>query len=178
MPASMISPAELAQAQAYLQALRDLVVNGGQGADVFDPLAPAALFDAAPGAPTRVAAYAMLRALLPVDPWHDVGAVNEPGFSGAGGPWANFGAGYEVASFRRFPDGTVEVRGLVSGGIAGPVFVLPPGYRPRRQLLFAVITDPNAVARVDVLPNGQVYAAAGCSAVWTSLSGVRFFADQ
>jgi hypothetical protein len=65
----------------------------------------------------------------------------------------------------------------MSGGVVGAAaFSLPVGFRPRQPQLFAALSYPGTVARVEVAPaTGHVTLAAG-STVWVSLSGLSFFA--
>lgn len=89
--------------------------------------------------------------------------------------WTNFGSGYAPAQFRKLPTGEVEIQGLVRSGTGDGLFVLPAGYRPGGQLIFATATDPNVFGRLDVNPDGWVVRSIG-SATWFSLN-CKFYAD-
>jgi hypothetical protein len=53
------------------------------------------------------------------------------------GAWANYAGNEEVAGYRIDDDGVVHVKGIVKDG-AGTVFTLPVGYRPAKNVRFAV----------------------------------------
>lgn len=103
--------------------------------------------------------------------WHQIGAAGEPTFGGA---FVNYGAGYAGAGFRRYADGTVELRGLVKTGTAGQtIFTLPAGYRPvDNKILATSSNDTYGQVRVDAT-TGNVILFVG-SSVWASLDGLRF----
>lgn len=86
--------------------------------------------------------------------------------------WVNFDpVNWSPATYWRDASGVVHIEGLVRSGItvAGtPIFVLPEGFRPSNNLLFAVIAN-NAIGRVDVKASGAVTAEVA-SAAFTSLS--------
>ena len=64
-----------------------------------------------------------------MDTWHSVGGSGEPAFQNS---WANTGSGFQPLQFRKYPDGTVRVRGVIStGATSTTVFTLPVGYRPQ-----------------------------------------------
>ena len=108
-----------------------------------------------------------------------------PGFFGTG--WANdSGTGaldtdtYPQASWTR-TNGVVELRGRVHrvSGAANLMIWLPPGFRPRNNLLFCVVTAPIAAAGVaQVKQNGQVSAVNGTvdsgSGGFMHLDGIHF----
>jgi hypothetical protein len=94
-----------------------------------------------------------------LEPWHDVGAEGEPPFLNN---WANYDEGrteYEVASFRKWPDGQVAIRGLIRGSESGPVFLLPDGYRPPRTMLFPSVNNARQ-GHFEVRGDGNVVASA------------------
>jgi microcystin-dependent protein len=108
---------------------------------------------------------------IPIEPWRIVGAAGEPGFESG---FRNYGATWGGAGFRKWPDGKVTLSGLVAGGAADSVvFTLPAGYRPPGDLIFAVDTNQNSHARLDVFANGQVLAR-NPSPAYISLNGVEF----
>lgn len=94
--------------------------------------------------------------------------------------WANFFNTHATAAYRKLPDGSVEVKGLVTKSTtptAGEViFTLPVGFRPLETRMFPTISN-NALGRVDVLNNGNVVFSLG-SNVWFSLQTIRFTAEQ
>lgn len=102
--------------------------------------------------------------------WHTVGGAGEPAFLNG---WANFnGATHPVAGFRKHPDGTVELRGLIKDGIGAPIFTLPVGYRPAKPAHFTANSNTGA-ATFFVDTNGDVTWVAGGTG-WFSLIGARF----
>jgi microcystin-dependent protein len=111
-----------------------------------------------------------------MDTWHWVGGSGEPAFQNA---WVNYSVrtSFEQLSFRKYPDGRVQVRGLVAGGTAAAtIFTLPPGYRPPAPLIIACDTNSNAHVRINVGTDGQVQAA-NASNAYLSLSNVEFDTD-
>lgn len=64
--------------------------------------------------------------VAPAEAWHEVGAPGEPGFANG---WKNAGGAGPTAAFYKDHEGIVHLRGFVKSG-AGPIFNLPPGYRP------------------------------------------------
>ena len=101
------------------------------------------------------------------------------GFSLAAG-WANYGAPYDNAAYRKDQSGRVLVRGLVTrtDGLppaSNPIGTLPTGYRPSTRLIFSSNGGPASV-RVDVAPNGQIIWMAGKLAEkdYSSLDQISF----
>lgn len=91
--------------------------------------------------------------------WHTVGAAGEPAFQNS---WVNYDATvWNPAQFRRYPNGIVQVRGLIKDGTIGnTAFTLPAGYTPPMQLLFPIVAN-NAFGRLDIYPNGAVAPSIG-----------------
>ncbi len=49
--------------------------------------------------------------------------------------WANFGAPYAAAKYKKYLDGTVQLRGVVKGGAASTIAcTLPAGFRPTERV--------------------------------------------
>ena len=97
--------------------------------------------------------------------------------------WTNFSTSYGTAQYRKDPLGRVHLRGLVKRTVAGyagqPIFILPTGHRPAKNLLFVAVGN-NRFARVDVQPSGVVEVALGDSATpesFLSLDGISFEAE-
>jgi hypothetical protein len=89
--------------------------------------------------------------------------------------WLNYDAFYNQAGYYRDTSNRVYLRGLVRTGTANTtIFTLPSGYRPVRRELFCVMSN-GAIARVDVLIDGQVLMMSG-SNVWISLDRISFLA--
>jgi hypothetical protein len=112
---------------------------------------------------------------IPIEGWHTVGAAGEPAFIVASG-WHNYDTSvYPAAAFRKYPDGRVRLRGLVAGGTIGqasPIFVLPAGYWPSRNLIFSVVSN-DVAGEVRIASNGSVYVQVG-NTNWVSLDGIEF----
>lgn len=101
-------------------------------------------------------------------------------FTGSDGPWSNYGAGFSDAQFRRRPlDGTVELKGTVTGGSTADgslLFRLPEGYFPASHTGFS-IGDPinGGTCAMRVFSDGGGVRIYGASSVTTlSLDGIRF----
>ena len=92
--------------------------------------------------------------------------------------WANYGSGYANAEYRKMPDGTIRLRGLVqnTGSPTTTIFALPSGHRPSSQLIFSVLAgDGNA--RIDITSGGAVSVVSygsGADSTFVSLSGISF----
>lgn len=74
-------------------------------------------------------------------------------------PWVNYGAGLQVARFRREAGDTCRLEGFVAGGANGStIFNLPLGFRPPAMVRFASCTDASVigVAQLDIYPTGVV----------------------
>lgn len=100
-----------------------------------------------------------------------VGGTGQPAFTNS---WVNYGSSWAPAAFWRDPLGFVHLRGLIKSGTVGnAAFTLPPGFRPKENESFVVVSNA-AVGRVDVLTDGTVTPAAPSSNVWVSLSGINF----
>lgn len=109
-----------------------------------------------------------------IDPWRIVGAGGEPAFAGG---WINYGSGYPVAAFKKYPDGRVRLQGLVKNGTNGqPIFTLPVGYRPLSpgdaQLIFSTVAV-SAFGEIRIGSDGLVVVQAGANG-FVSLDGIEF----
>ena len=128
------------------------------------------------------------------EPWHDVGAVGEPGFnqSGTACAWRNVPTpGFNLAGFFRDRSGVVHLKGFVqvydNAGLCADfslsdfqtrIFDLPPGYRPEGLGFFPGVSGPGGFARIDVWANGEVHVAGNVivsdAKQWVSLEGISF----
>jgi len=107
-------------------------------------------------------AYVVLRpdpvvpaTLIPVDPWHIVGAPGEPAFQNG---WAAV-AGEIAPAFTKDPAGRVWMKGMMNNGtFAAPSFTLPVGYRPpvARGRFSVQATAQNAAQQINVQFDGSV----------------------
>lgn len=81
---------------------------------------------------------------------------------------------FSLVGYTKTADGIVHLKGLVGGG-SGTIFMLPEGYRPKKQKLFVTVGS-DVIARLDVTPAGGVQFSSGNSS-WLTLSGLSFVAD-
>lgn len=82
----------------------------------------------------------------------------------------------EVPGFRKDPLGRVHLRGrcVYTGASGLPIFWLPSGHRPPRELTFVVESNAGA-ASVSVASSGSVdYFGGGTPATYLSLDGISF----
>jgi hypothetical protein len=125
---------------------------------------------------------------LPTEPFHEIGAGDEPRFNILGECfWRNYGNGFNSAAFARDRGGFVHLKGLVyatGGGCGGAItpvpnviFTLPVGYRPAGQNLFANLSN-SALGRLDVATNGDVLIQGPTTQAnalnWVQLDGISF----
>lgn len=93
--------------------------------------------------------------------------------------WVYYGTPYPTAGYYKDSAGIVHLKGLVKSGTVGAgyaIFILPAGYRPAEQHIFATISG-SALARCDVSNDGWVRTPIGNN-VWFSISGISFKAEQ
>jgi hypothetical protein len=101
-------------------------------------------------------------ATVPLDPWHNIGAVGEPIFQNN---WAAT-AGHQPPAFRKMPDGTVQLRGMLGGGTMGQaMFTLPVSCWPKKYvnvMSSASYSAPNYTpGYIQIYPNGVVLSNTG-----------------
>lgn len=99
--------------------------------------------------------------------WHPLAYVNS---------WADYGAPYGPAGYRKLSSGLVVLKGLVQGGTASGIATLPAGYRPGFQPLFCMQTSPNVACRIDITTTGVISHTGGNNG-WISLDGITFLAE-
>ena len=90
--------------------------------------------------------------------------------------WANYGGGYESASYWIDDCGVVHLAGLIKSGTTSAetvIFTLPTGYRPQASEKFFCVSA-NAICVIDVYSSGAVAIKTGANATWLSLSGISF----
>ena len=90
--------------------------------------------------------------------------------------WADYGAPFGPAGYRKLSSGLVVLKGLVQGGTAAGIATLPAGYRPGHQGLFNMQTNPNIACRIDIQTDGVILHNGG-SNVWLALNGITFLAE-
>ncbi|HJP80969.1 MAG TPA: hypothetical protein VJ841_01060 [Candidatus Saccharimonadales bacterium] len=103
--------------------------------------------------------------------------------------FAQYSASYNKAAFSKTASGRVFLKGLVkyitkdsTGNVPASIPTsntniignLPEGYRPSAKLVFQVLTSPNAAARIDVYPNGDIVVVANGNSSWVSLDTISF----
>jgi len=85
--------------------------------------------------------------------------------------WTNYGGAYQVGRFRKTPDNTVQVEGLMSGGTFNAVaFTLPAGYRPVYTHQFIVVSNGTASGCLRLDASGNVIPFAGASNIQLNFS--------
>jgi hypothetical protein len=121
-----------------------------------------------------------------VSSWHNEVGPGDTGwtlvtFSNSWVDYESTEATWGRARYRRSADGLVTVSGTIkhNSGTSGTVaFTLPAGYRPYKQIMFAV--DANTThARIYVAANGDVTpnVTGTNSSGWVSLDGIQFYAN-
>jgi len=91
--------------------------------------------------------------------------------------WTNYGGGYATCQYRKHVGGHVEVKGVVTGGVAGSqVFLFPPGYRTLTHRAWAT-TANGLFGALILLSTGSLIDNEG-STLSVSLEPVRFYAEQ
>ena len=127
--------------------------------------------------------------LVPIEPWHVVGAAGEPAFRTG---WVNYPDSpptyyYEDLAFRKTPNGEIQLKGLVdavAGAADGSVFTLPPGYRPAQFIQIpTTFYDGNFKACViNIAPDGSVslggVPAPPSSIGWVTFDNLQFWSEQ
>lgn len=117
-----------------------------------------------------------------IEAWRTVGAAGEPTF---GNNWEGYPA--YPPQFRKRPDGTVELRGLLKTGNTGQnAFTLPTAYKPMPSVsgLHFAVTQYNGSAYVigDVFVEGgggiRPLLAQTVETGFVALDGIRFSSDQ
>jgi hypothetical protein len=93
--------------------------------------------------------------------------------------WTNLGTTFEAAGYYIDHFGVVHLQGNITGSNTSPIFNLPAGFRPSEQHIFFTIAQGEAVARIDVLANGDVQKPIPSpGSGYLALNGVSFRAEQ
>jgi hypothetical protein len=101
------------------------------------------------------------RTILSGESWHTATLQNS---------WVNYGGGFANASYRKMPDGRIEIKGLVKNGTLNTsIFTLPAGYRPSESRIFTAVQGNNGVVRLNVASGGDVYTAGATSNAFQSI---------
>jgi len=112
-------------------------------------------------------------ALAAIEPAHVIGATNQPVFQNG---WsASLGTADEALSFYKDSWGIVHLQG--NAGNVNPstntIFTLPTGYRPLKNLYFAVYGSGGTAAYVQITSSGDV-TVIGPAENYVGLSNVAF----
>ena len=98
--------------------------------------------------------------------------------------WQNYGVFYEDAEIRKNKDGLITMNGLVRGDFSKIIFKLPEGWKPKKQLIFSVMSD-NTTRRLDINADGELFLNINgypkgevTGNGWVSLSGISFYAKH
>jgi hypothetical protein len=90
--------------------------------------------------------------------------------------WVAFGGTFPSARYYKDEFGVVHLSGVLkSGTVPSTAFILPIGYRPLFDLVFASISN-SLIARVDIKPNGNVGLNLGSNLSF-NLDGISFRAE-
>jgi hypothetical protein len=112
-------------------------------------------------------------ALAAIEPAHVVGATNQPAFENG---WSSsLGAADEGLSFYKDSWGIVHLQGNAANVNASTttIFNLPTGYRPAKDLYFAVYGSGGSAAYVQITSSGDV-TVIGPAQNYVGLSNVTF----
>jgi hypothetical protein len=95
--------------------------------------------------------------------------------------WVSFNAStHYVAEYYKDALGWVNVRGIIKTGASGTaVFTLPAGFRPTRELNIGIaVSAGHGVAVITTAGVVTVTAITGNASTFSSLDGIRFYAEQ
>jgi len=112
-------------------------------------------------------------ALSSIEPPHIVGATNQPAFQNG---WSSaVDAADEVLSFYKDGFGIVHLQGNAAhlAATTGTIFDLPSGYRPTKDLYFAVFGSGGSSAYVQITSTGDVNVF-GPAQTYVGLTNVTF----
>lgn len=90
--------------------------------------------------------------------WQMVGVVDDPDWEAEfDNGWGNIGSPFPPFSYRLSEDGTVFIRGGITGGTPGSVItVLPAGYRPEYSERFVIPSGSTLYGIIQIDPSGTV----------------------
>jgi hypothetical protein len=113
------------------------------------------------------------------DVWNALGSAPAPTWTAPTllNSWVNFGGSQATAGYYKDAFNRVHLKGFIKDGtatISTPLFVLPAGYRPLENHIFAVRASDSTEAleesaRVDVGSDG--------AGAWLTLAGISFLAE-
>ena len=91
--------------------------------------------------------------------------------------WVDFGGAVEVSGYAKIANNVVVLKGTIKSGTTGvSAFLLPVGYRPTGNQLFAVVSN-SVFGYVTVQSDGNVVMSS-VNNTFVSLDGIRFVATQ
>ncbi len=130
---------------------------------------------------TSASSASVANSLAPPEAWHEVGAPGEPAFQTG---WENLGSPeHENAAFFKDHEGIVHLKGSVKPGGSGPIFQLPPGFRPAaagKKIEVAATCAgapcPEGVFSLAIFGDGRVEGFTGGD--YLNLDGVTFRAES
>lgn len=102
-----------------------------------------------------------------LDLWTDIPLTNG---------WSSYGGGFTTPQFTKSSNGTVFLKGIVTGGSTGAndvIGTLPEGYRPSNRLVYAVGAGGYTNGRLDVDSDGSIRFYSGNNN-YMSLDGINF----
>lgn len=108
--------------------------------------------------------------------------VSPAPFTPVSGFLNSWSSGTHAVGYKKFENGTVEIRGNCTAGtgsLGAVAFTLPAPYRPVQQKVFACVTTSNALAVVIVDVNGNVVpnVPGGAAGAVVNLDGIMFNAN-
>lgn len=71
--------------------------------------------------------------------------------------WRYGGARSFHAAYYKDSQGIVHLRGSAADGTKGPVFTLPPGYRPSHSIRLPILAVGGSAGAMTIVPTGQAY---------------------
>lgn len=89
--------------------------------------------------------------------------------------WVNLGGSNQVAGYTKHADGTVRLRGTISGGATTTIaFTLPVGYRPGATVGFPVTGNGSTLPTVTIDSSGNVTVFLATGGSYVQLDVISF----
>ena len=89
--------------------------------------------------------------------------------------YTSYSSPYGPVAYRKIGN-IVNIQGITNECPTGVVFTLPAGYRPEQQIIIASQMN-NALGRLDIRRNGEVYISGGANTGWFSCAITFMVAD-